>query len=175
MHPLTARRAIILIVSVAAACPAALSSVARAESTMVMAGARGAGPARYDHVVVQRFRPASARTVLVLTPGAHGGAGVFTFLARSLVQRVSDLQVWAVDTREQAFEDATGFATGDPQHALDYYLHGAAINGKTFAPLAPAKVGYMADWGLALLVSDLRQSYAPLMPAVATSSSAATH
>ena len=51
-------------------------------------GARGAGPARYDRVLVERFGPASARTVLVLVPGSSSGAGAFAFVARDLVRRV---------------------------------------------------------------------------------------
>jgi hypothetical protein len=148
------RLAVVLFAMLASAAVASRAAVA--EPLSVVPGARGAGPSRYDRVTVQRFGPPSARTVLVLTPGSHAGAGVFTLLARDLVQRVRGLQIWAADRREQAFEDTSALALGDPDQALAYYLHGAAVAGRTFAPPPATSVGYMSDWGLGLLLGDLR-------------------
>jgi pimeloyl-ACP methyl ester carboxylesterase len=120
-------------------------------------GAQGAGPARFDRVLVQRFGPTSARTVLVLVPGTTSGAGVFTFVARDLVCRVRGLQVWAVDRREQAFEDTSVIAGGDPDQALAYYLRGQPVGGRIFSPPPVSKVRFMAKWGLGLLLGDLHQ------------------
>jgi hypothetical protein len=40
-------------------------------------------------------------------------------VARDIVRRVPRTQVWIVDRREQAFEDTSVFASGDPQRAQD--------------------------------------------------------
>src|ERR671923_998563 len=82
----------------------------------------GPGPAKYDRVFVEQLGPAGARTVLVLVPGTNAGAGAIVPVARDIVRRVRGMQVWIVDRREQAFEDTSVFATGDPQRAQDYYL-----------------------------------------------------
>lgn len=129
---------------------------ARAAAVFSVPGAAGGGPARYDRVLVRRFGPASARTVLVLVPGKTSGAGVFSFVARDLVGRVRGLQVWAVDRREQAFEDTSVIAAGDPDQALAYYLRGQPVGGRLFSPPPVAEVRFMAKWGLGLLVGELR-------------------
>ena len=129
----------------------------RAAAVFSVPGAQGAGPARYDRVPVERFGPASARTVLVLVPGRTSGAGVFAFVARDLVRRVRGLQVWAVDRREQAFEDTSVIAAGDPDQAVAYYLRGQPVGARLFSPPAVSEVRFMAKWGLGLLVGDLHQ------------------
>jgi hypothetical protein len=60
------------------------------------------------------------------------------------------MQIWIVDRRQQAFEDTSVFATGDPQRAQDYYL------GFQYRRVAGADARYVADWGLKLQLSDLR-------------------
>jgi hypothetical protein len=122
-----------------------------------VAGARGPGPARYDRVLVERFGPASARTVLVLVPGSTSGAGAFGFVAEDLVRRVRGLQVWAVERREHAFEDTSVLERGDPDAALAYYLQGQPVDGRTFRPPPASEVRFMARWGLALLLGDVRR------------------
>ena len=129
---------------------------ARAAAVFSVPGAAGAGPARYDRVLVRRFGPASARTVFVLVPGKTSGAGVFSLVARDLVRRVRGLQVWAVDRREQAFEDTSVIAAGDPDQALAYYMRGQPVDGRRFSPPPVSEVRFMAKWGLGLLVGDLR-------------------
>jgi hypothetical protein len=120
-------------------------------------GAPGPGPARYDRVSYERFGPASAERVLVLVPGTQGGAGDFSHVGPELVKRVKGLQVWAYERRSQAFEDHTGFATGDPDRAFRYYLQGEAIGGRTFAPVDGASVPFVREWGLRLALEDLRR------------------
>ncbi len=85
-------------------------------------GAPGAGPAKYDRVFVQKFGPARAKRVMVLVPGFLGGAGDFRLIAKDIVQRVPGLQVWALDRRQQAFEDTAMFEKGDPAKAEAHYL-----------------------------------------------------
>lgn len=132
-----------------------LPAAAIGEPVFSVRGAAGPGPARYDRVLIQRFGPATARTVLVLTPGSTSGAGVFTFVARDLVRVVPGLQVWAVDRREQAFEDTAVMSAGDGAQALRYYLERQPVDGRSFSPPPVAQVRFMGGWGLNLLVADL--------------------
>lgn len=121
-------------------------------ATFTVRGAPGPGPSKYDRVFVERFGSAKAKKVLVLAPGTQGGAGDFGLVGPELVQRVPGLQVWAMDRRTQAFEDLSGFASGDPQKAFDYYLGGGG-----FKPVAGADVPFVRDWGLPLALEDLRR------------------
>lgn len=131
---------------------------ARAADVFTVTGAPGAGPARYDRVLVERFGPSSARTVLVLVPGSTSGAGAFALVARDLVRRVRGLQVWAVQRREQVFQDTSVLERGDPDQSLAYYLRGQPIDGHTFRPPPASEVGFMAKWGLDLLLGDLHRA-----------------
>jgi hypothetical protein len=110
----------------------------------------GPGPAEYDRVFVKQLGPKNARSVLVLVPGTNGGAGGIVPVARDIVRRVPRTQVWIVDRRQQAFEDTSVFATGDPQRAQDYYL------GFQYERVEGADARYVADWGLKLQLADLR-------------------
>ncbi len=110
----------------------------------------GPGPAKYDRVFVQQLGPAGARNVLVLVPGTNGGAGGIVPVARDIVRRVPRTQVWIVDRRQQALEDTSVFATGDPQRAQDYYL------GFQYRRVAGEDAKFAADWGLKLQLADLR-------------------
>jgi hypothetical protein len=109
----------------------------------------GPGPPKYDRVFVQQLGPAAARNVLVLVPGTNGGAGGIVPVARDIVRRVPGTQVWIVDRRQQAFEDTSVFAGGDPQRAQDYYL------GFKYKRVLGEEAKFAADWGLRLQISDL--------------------
>ena len=128
---------------------------APAEPVFTVATPAGGGPQAVRPGRSAALREAGARTVLILTPGKYSGAGVFTLVARDLVARVPSVQVWAVDRREQAMEDHSVMAAGNADQALDYYVHGASVDGRTFRPPAVTEVGYMGRWGLARVVADL--------------------
>lgn len=110
----------------------------------------GPGPAKYDRVFVQQLGPEAAKNVLVLVPGTNGGAGGIVPVARDIVRRVPRTQVWIVDRREQAFEDTSVFAGGNPQRAQDYYL------GFQYRRVAGEDATFAAEWGLKLQLADLR-------------------
>lgn len=134
---------------------------------------QAATPTEYDRVQVLRYRadtPAvtPARAVLVMVPGFLGGAGSFDPLARSLVRRSvaagTPVEVWSIDRRSNLLEDLRGMhaaATArDPEIATSYYLRqDVTLGGRGFegyrGPTDPA-LSYMAEWGLATLVHDLR-------------------
>ena len=141
------------MLAVVAVAPAS----ARSPAVFSVRGAAGAGPARYDRVLVERFGPASAHTVLVLVPGSSSGAGAFGFVGPDIARRVRGLQVWAVERREHAFEDTSVIERGDPDQSLAYYLQGQPVDGHTFQPPPVGEVGFMGRWGLGLLLGDLRQ------------------
>jgi pimeloyl-ACP methyl ester carboxylesterase len=141
-------KAALLAIALLLAVPAAAS----AGTVVSVRGASGPGPARYDRMSYERFGPASAKRVLILVPGTQGGAGDFSLVGPELVKRVKGLQVWAYDRRTQAFEDHTGFATGDPDKAFDYYLQGGG-----FQPVSGDSVPFVREWGLRLALEDLRQ------------------
>jgi pimeloyl-ACP methyl ester carboxylesterase len=128
-----------------------LPALASAGTVVSVRGAAGPGPARYDRVSYERFGPAPAKRVLILVPGTQGGAGDFSLVAPEIVKRVKGLQVWAYDRRSQALEDHTGFATGNPDQAFNYYLGGGG-----FAPVSGASVPFVREWGLRLALEDLR-------------------
>ncbi len=110
-------------------------------------------PAKYDRVYVRKFGHASAKRVLVLTPGFVGGSGDFTLDARELIKRVPGLQVWAVDRRSNALEDTSRFRSStSTDSAYDYYLglHFKQIDGAKDAPFA-------RNWGMKVQLEDLRR------------------
>ena len=117
-----------------------------------------AGPAKYDRVMVRRVGSPTAGNVLVLVPGFIGGAADFGLLARDLVKRVPDLQVWAVDRRSNLLEDTSVFETGDPDKAFDYYLNFKEVDGRKFTPVDGKKDATFArEWGLQVALEDLRR------------------
>jgi hypothetical protein len=134
-----------VVLTLAAAAPAAAL-----DRYVPMKVPPGPGPAKYDRVFVKQMGPAGATNVLVLVPGTNGGAGGIVPVARDIVRRVPRTQVWIVDRRQQAFEDTSVFATGDPQRAQDYYL------GFQYKRVAGEDARFTADWGLKLQLADLR-------------------
>lgn len=148
--------AIAVLVAVGLATPAtAGAAAARAarpwRDDYISLGSGGPGPASSDRVHVLRVGRPDARQVLVLAPGQFAAAGEFHTLARALAHRLPDTQVWAVDRRETNLEDPTGFRTGDPDLAAAYYL------GGHYRTATPESAPYVADWGLATTLNDLRQ------------------
>ena len=148
-----------------AATWAVAPGVAAAEPTVtVPVGRAPQTPARFNKVFVTQFGASSARKVLVLVPGTNGGAGNFTLVARAIVQRLPDWQVWAFDRREQALEDTSRMelahaGTISPQAALDYYL-GWFLNPTItphFTPLKASNYTFMRNWGMRVNLEDIRR------------------
>jgi hypothetical protein len=151
----------------AAVCAAALAVLvapaAGATSTVAIKGGKAPGPKRYDRVFVTKIGPKRADRVVVLVPGFVGAAGDFTLLARDLVDRIPDLQVWAFDRRSQAFEDTSTFVRvlegqASPDEALDYYLGWIADPSiqPHYQPLEDEAVPFVREWGLDVALKDLR-------------------
>lgn len=113
-------------------------------------GVTASGPAELQKVGVLKIGRPDARRVLVWVGGREGGAAVFRHTARCLAKAADDLQVWAVDRREQKLADLSGFSRS-PEEATEYYLGGRYRASDSKDHL------YAAQWGLAVLVEDLRR------------------
>ncbi len=131
---------------------AATSAQAR-EPYVAIRGVAADGPAKYDVVHVLKIGSPRARNVLVLVPGFLGGAGMLAPVSRDLVKRLPNLQVWALDRRENAFEDTSGFRSRDPAKAAAYYLGFKYRQyGGTDDPTP-----FVKRWGLATSLGDIRR------------------
>jgi hypothetical protein len=137
---------------------------AHAVELTTLEGIDAPGPARYDKVGVVKVGPVRARHVLVFEPGTSVGAGYFIPLARDLVRRLPGWQVWAVERRENLFEDhsmldrvrAGKAAVAD---LFPYYLGWLTGTGPTqhFQPPTDAVTAPAREWGMRVAVEDLRR------------------
>ena len=142
---------------------AAPGSAAVKERVTTVATPPAAGPPQYNQVTVHEFGPKQADHVLVLMPGTSGGAGDFTLDGRWLARNVPNLQVWAIDRRENALEDTAMFEEGlagtkSPQEVFDYYL--GWLNGATppdhYDFLDTPQFGFAREWGMEVALDDAR-------------------
>ncbi len=128
-----------------------------------MKGASAPGtPAKYDKVGVIEVGSAKARNVLVLEPGTSAGAAYFVPLAKWIVAKNPQWQVWSVERRENLLEDQSeldrykeGKAT--PTQLFDYYL-GYLKNPKVkhhFQAIPNSSVQFAKKWGMNVAVEDL--------------------
>ncbi|HEY1594900.1 MAG TPA: hypothetical protein VGF74_05875 [Thermoleophilaceae bacterium] len=130
-----------------------------------IAGVHSPGtPAKYNKVGILKTGAPRAKNILVLNPGTSASAAYFEPLAKSLVGKLKNWQVWAVERRENLLEDQSmltkakeGKATG--QQLFDYYLgYLANPNIKThFQSIPDSSVGYAHDWGMNTEIGDLRR------------------
>jgi pimeloyl-ACP methyl ester carboxylesterase len=128
-------------------------------------GVKVAGtPSEYNRVGILKIGRAKARNVLVLNPGTSASAAYFAPLARAIVHRAPDWQVWAVERRENLLEDQSvldrakaGRAT--PQEVFNYYLGWVKDQSiATHIQLIPdARVSYAKQWGMNTEIRDLRR------------------
>jgi pimeloyl-ACP methyl ester carboxylesterase len=138
-------------VALAAGVASGASTGSSARTSGGIATAPGALGAR-----VTTYGPSDARRVLVLVPGLGGGGGNFAVIGPELVQRVPNLQVWAVDRRGDALEDGIGFAAGEPGAAYRYYFEGLSLGTSRFDPNRASTTPQARSWGLATNLADLR-------------------
>ncbi|MDQ8045077.1 MAG: hypothetical protein AAGC46_09675 [Solirubrobacteraceae bacterium] len=126
-------------------------------------------PEACDWLQYVRFRSATGPTdsmkadsVAFLMPGILEGAMALDPLARNTVRAAKregrNIEVWALDRRANCLEDLTGVnkyeQTGDFHDAIDYYFHGASIDGKTFGGVGKND-RMLADIGLEQTVNDM--------------------
>lgn len=121
-------------------------------------------PAQYDRVGILEIGRPLAKNVLVLNPGTSSGSAYFAPLARSVVARARDWQVWAVERRENLLEDQSvadraKARRATPQELFDYYLGWLEDPSiETHVRLIPdSEVGFAREWGMNTQMQDLRR------------------
>ena len=145
-------------------------------------------PDAFDKVFYERHwyggaRPGTPKTVLILIPGFIGGAQNFVYTGQRLVERNHSLQVWAIDRRNNQFENrcamegaAESRTIGQVETAAAYYLgvlpfFGSCPRndadpdpsswdgiGAEFSLSQEEAVGLgMRDWGLKTALGDVRK------------------
>lgn len=158
------KRATIVLIAVLGGLAVAATPAA-GRDRVVSFDSAGPGPERFDHVYARQIGPRRAERVLVLMPGTQGGAGDFTILARDLVKRVDDLQVWSIDRRSQVLEDTGMFAralAGEVglQEMFDYYLGwiaGGGAGAEHFRIVPTEEVTFAREWGMEVALEDARR------------------
>jgi len=119
-------------------------------------------PAHYDKVGVVKVGPRSAKNVLVLEPGTSAGSTYFVPLAKWIVSRVPDWQVWAVERRENLLEDQSElnlYKRGKVTSTQLYnyylgYLKDPSVSVH-FRTIPNSSVEFAKGWGMHVAVEDL--------------------
>jgi len=121
-------------------------------------------PPDLNKVGVLEIGPQTARNILILNPGTSASAAYFAPLAKTVVSRVPNWQIWAVERRENLLEDQSvldrakvGQASG--QELFDYYLGWLADPSITnhFQMIPDSDVAFARDWGMNVEIEDLRR------------------
>jgi hypothetical protein len=121
-------------------------------------------PDNLNLVGVLKTGDPKARNVLVLNPGTSAGAAYFQPLARTIVKRLPEWQVWAVERRENYLEDQSVLnrlkrGSAGPTELFRYYLEwltDASISNH-YQPVQDSQVPFARDWGLNTEIRDLRR------------------
>jgi pimeloyl-ACP methyl ester carboxylesterase len=158
---LTSLRALLVLVLCASFAGPARSDVQVGFTRMQGFPAPGT-PADLNKVGILQIGDPKARSVLVLNPGTSASASYFAPLAKTIVERLPDWQVWAVERRENLLEDHSvldrakdGLVSG--QALFDYYL-GWLVNPAIvthFQLIPDADVGFAHEWGMRVEIEDL--------------------
>jgi pimeloyl-ACP methyl ester carboxylesterase len=121
-------------------------------------------PDKYNRVGILKTGSPRAKNVLVLNPGTSASAAYFEPLAKDIVSRLPDWQVWAVERRENRLEDQSVFnkvkaGTTTPKAAFDYYLGWLVDPSITnhFRLIPDSTVAYAREWGMRVEIEDLRR------------------
>lgn len=154
-----ARAALVLLIAAMTPSLVGAERPTRDGERVAIAGAAAPGPAVYNQVWVRKYGPRDATHVLLLIPGSPAGQGNYDALAPALVERVPDLAVWTLDRRENALEDVSIMALGDPDLSLAYYA--APCSGldrcSGFTPWTKDSAPFVREWGAAVQLEDLRR------------------
>src|SRR3954447_20236004 len=157
-------RALPLLALLAAFAPAAAQAKTSVTFDRIPGYKSPGTPAKYDKVGILKVGSAKAKNVLVLNPGTSASAAYFQPLAKSIVARAPEWQVWAVERRENLLEDHSVFdrakaGQAAAQQVFDYYLGWLDDPGISphFQLIPDAQVGYARDWGMNTEIQELRR------------------
>ena len=120
-------------------------------------------PDNLNVVGVLKFGDPKADNVLILNPGTSASAAYFQPLARAIVQRLPDWQVWSVERRENFLEDQSELdlvkqGKASASDLFNYYL-GYTTNSsitRHYQPIANSQVPFAREWGMNTEINDLR-------------------
>jgi hypothetical protein len=130
----------------------------------VMRGFASPGtPDNLNVVGVLKIGNPKADNVLVLNPGTSAGGGYFQPLARTIVQRLPDWQVWSVERRENFLEDQSELnllkqGKVSPTDFFNYYLGYIGNSGVTnhVTNVPDSAVPFARQWGMNTEINDVR-------------------
>jgi pimeloyl-ACP methyl ester carboxylesterase len=159
---------VLLALTAVALMAAALASPAGAKTKYLkvqwMKGYKAPGtPKSLDRVGIVKVGSSKARNVLVIEPGTSGGGAYFVPLAKWIVEKEPEWQVWAVERRENLLEEqkeAQKFKEGKVSGTefFNYYLGylGTKVK-KHYEPVTgeQAKKDGAKEWGMNVAVNDL--------------------
>ncbi len=169
MHRTSSTPARVLIaLTIAAFVAAALAAPAGAKTKYIavkwMKGSAAPGtPKSLDKVGIVKIGSSKAKNVLVIEPGTSGGGAYFVPLAKWIVEKEPEWQVWAVERRENLLEEqkeAQKFKEGkvSGEEFFNYYLGylGTKVK-KHYEPISgeKAKTDGAKEWGMSVAVNDL--------------------
>ncbi len=160
---LALRAAVAVLALAALAVTAAPASAEVPQSFKVIDGFAAKGtPSDLNKVGIVKTGNPKAPNVLVLNPGTSAGGGYFNPLAKTVVHKLPNWQVWSVERREDFLEDqsmldAVKRGKADGQDLFDYYLGYLTDPSVTdhYEPVTDAD--YARNWGMNVEVQDLRR------------------
>ena len=137
-------------------------STATLSVTWMQSYAAPGTPAQYNKVGIIKVGPSAAKNVLVLEPGTSAAASYFVPLAKWIVSKTRDWQVWAVQRRENLLEDQSELNLYKEHKAtstqlFDYYLGYLKDPSIThhYQLVANSTVEFAKQWGMNVAVQDL--------------------
>src|SRR3954454_7366976 len=120
-------------------------------------------PANLNRVGVLRTGEKTTKNILILNPGTSASAAYFEPLAKTIVKRLPNWQVWAVERRENLLEDQSELnllkqGKVSPTDFFNYYLgylsNPSVTNHVTNVP--DSSVPFARQWGMNTEINDLR-------------------
>jgi hypothetical protein len=126
-----------------------------------MAGYPSPGtPSNLNVVGVLKTGDPKADNVLILNPGTSASAAYFEPLAKTIVKRLPDWQVWSVERRENYLEDQSElnlYKQGKVSSTafFNYYL-GQIGQAGAYQPVPNSAVPFARQWGMNTEINDLR-------------------
>ena len=160
----TGRIGLALVAVCAAALCAALAPGAGAKVPVKFKTLRGfpspVTPENLNVVGVLKIGDPKADNVLVLNPGTSASAAYFQPLARTIVKRLPEWQVWSVERRENYLEDQSVLnllkqGTASTSDVFNYYLNHIGQPG-AYQPMQDSQVPFAREWGMNTEINDLR-------------------
>jgi pimeloyl-ACP methyl ester carboxylesterase len=119
-------------------------------------------PANLNRVGVLRTGEKTAKNILILNPGTSASAAYFEPLAKTVVKRLPNWQIWAVERRENLLEDQSELnllkqGKVSPTDFFNYYLgylsNSSVTNHVTNVP--DSAVPFAREWGMNTEIQDL--------------------